>query len=258
MNNPIIFCYTATGNSYTVARSIAHQIKAKMLPITHQIPELTKPSVIGFVFPTYFMGLPGIVEEFVQKLSITGDPYLFAVTTSGPMPGDSLAQLNHIFLEKGKPLHYSAQVRSVANYIAEYDIPLHKVAPTLEEANQQTNRITQDIAARKTVSTRKKARIPSRIFHKLYTNHYPNQDRDFTVSDCCTNCGLCAKVCLAGNIEMIDKSPTFGGKCEHCMACIHWCPTKAIQWKKRTQKRNRYHHPDVSVKEIIQFKNTDI
>lgn len=53
MENPIIYCYTATGNSYAVAKEISHQIGSELLPITHQMPEIRKPSAIGFVFPTY-------------------------------------------------------------------------------------------------------------------------------------------------------------------------------------------------------------
>ncbi len=254
MENPIVYCYTATGNSYAVAKAISHQIRAELLPITHQIPETRKPSAIGFVFPTFFMGLPGIVEEFVRKISIDGNPYLFGITTSGPMPGDSLGHLNRILLEKGKSLHYSSQVRSVANYIAEYNVRLDKTASIIESSKEKTNQIAQDIVARKTVRTKGKEGIPSHIFHKLYIKNYPIQDQYFTVSDTCIGCGLCKKVCLADNIEIQEKKPMFHGKCENCMACIHWCPTKAIQWKTHTQKRNRYHHPDVSAKELAAFK----
>ncbi|WP_313182503.1 hypothetical protein [Lacrimispora sp.] len=86
METPITNCYTATGNSYTAAKAISLQIGAELLPIT-RVPHL-------------FMGLPGIVEEFVRKISIDGNPYLFGVTTSGPMPGDSPGHLNRILFGK--------------------------------------------------------------------------------------------------------------------------------------------------------------
>lgn len=254
MTTSIIFCYSATGNSYAAAKTLSQQTGAELLPITRQIPRLEQQSAVGFIFPTFFMGLPGIVEDFVRKLSIEGSPYLFGITTSGPFPGDSLAHLNRILLEKGKSLHYSAQVRSVANYIAEYDIRRDKITSTIKKTKKKINEIAQEITERKITPTKEKEGMTSYLFHKLYLKSYPIQDQYFTVSDVCIGCGLCEKVCLAGNIEMSKKGPVFGGKCENCMACIHWCPNKAIQWKKRTQKRDRYHHPDITAREFADFK----
>ena len=52
----------------------------------------------------------------------------------------------------------------------------------------------------------------------------------------CTSCGKCAKICPAGNIQMIQKNvngevrllPKFHGKCTMCMNCTMNCPTGAI------------------------------
>ncbi|MCL2433823.1 MAG: EFR1 family ferrodoxin [Clostridia bacterium] len=61
---------------------------------------------------------------------------------------------------------------------------------------------------------------------------------------------MCTGVCPARNIDMQDSKPKFRHECEHCLACIHWCPNRAINYKKATQKRRRYHHPDVNANEI--------
>ncbi|MGI5933052.1 MAG: 4Fe-4S dicluster domain-containing protein, partial [Eubacterium sp.] len=34
--------------------------------------------------------------------------------------------------------------------------------------------------------------------------------------------------------------------CTKCSACINRCPVQAIQYGKRTKKRPRYVHPDMS------------
>lgn len=253
MTNAVIYYFTATGNSFAVARTIAEKTGATLQPITHKIPESAEWTSIGFVYPTFFMGLPGIVEQFVRAIHIIGDPYLFAVTTSGPMPGSSLGHLNRMLAEKGKALHYNAAVRSVANYIAEYNVDLSKVDATIEKARRQTEEIAADIGAQKHIPTRAETFF-SKTFYKLYTSRYPTLGRNFTVSGDCTGCGRCQMVCLADNIEMKEKRPVFKGSCESCMACIHWCPTQAIQWKTRTQNRNRYHHPDVSIADLVRVQ----
>jgi MinD superfamily P-loop ATPase len=49
---------------------------------------------------------------------------------------------------------------------------------------------------------------------------------------------------------MRDGKPVFGAQCEWCMACIQWCPKAAINYKKKTRGRKRYHHPDITPDEM--------
>lgn len=55
--------------------------------------------------------------------------------------------------------------------------------------------------------------------------------------DRCISCGLCAMVCPAFAIEMIDfegkKRPLFNlGRCVYCFQCAESCPTNAIEASK--------------------------
>jgi MinD superfamily P-loop ATPase len=72
----------------------------------------------------------------------------------------------------------------------------------------------------------------------------------YDVSDNCSACGLCAKICPVRNIQMEGGKPTFGGHCEQCMACLQWCPQKAINYNGKTESRERYHHPDISMQDL--------
>lgn len=38
------------------------------------------------------------------------------------------------------------------------------------------------------------------------------------------------------------------------MACIQYCPNKALNYKNVTQKRKRYHHPEITAKELSKNK----
>lgn len=38
------------------------------------------------------------------------------------------------------------------------------------------------------------------------------------------------------------------------MACINYCPARAIQFGKHTAKRGRYHHPEVSAPDLAAQK----
>ena len=57
----------------------------------------------------------------------------------------------------------------------------------------------------------------------------------------CDRCGRCVKVCPMLNIELTDKGPKWQGKCAMCLACLHHCPTRAIQYGKQTQGKGRYY-----------------
>ena len=60
-----------------------------------------------------------------------------------------------------------------------------------------------------------------------------------------------AKVCPVENILLSDEKPSCLKHCQHCMACLQWCPQEAIQYKKMTLDKKRYHHPDIQALDII-------
>ena len=88
-----------------------------------------------------------------------------------------------------------------------------------------------------------------RSVHKL--------DKNFWVDDKCNRCGICLKVCPANNIEMIDEKPTWHHRCEQCLACIQWCPQEAIQYGRKTLKYLRYHHPEVTLQDMLHQANAN-
>ena len=63
---------------------------------------------------------------------------------------------------------------------------------------------------------------------------------DFTVSDSCVGCGLCAKLCPLNNIMITDGKPSWGSTCTHCMACLGNCPKEAIEYGERTVNKGKY------------------
>ena len=63
----------------------------------------------------------------------------------------------------------------------------------------------------------------------------------FYSTDECIGCGLCEKLCPLKNIQIKDHRPVWGKKCTHCMACIAKCPKKAIEYGKKSRRKNRYY-----------------
>jgi Fe-S-cluster-containing hydrogenase component 2 len=59
------------------------------------------------------------------------------------------------------------------------------------------------------------------------------------------------RVCPVGNIRLVDGRPKWQHRCEQCLACLQWCPEQALQFGKHTARRERYHHPQISVKDLM-------
>jgi len=91
--------------------------------------------------------------------------------------------------------------------------------------------------------------------NKKFISNVSNRDVNFSVGDDCTGCSVCKDVCPVKNIVMINNKPQYKHKCEQCLACLHFCPQKAINYMNVTQNRRRYTNPDISYKELSEKNN---
>lgn len=245
-----IYCFTSTGNSLYTAKKLAAQIGGEVRPIQNE-PVRCDDDTIGFVFPVYYWGLPRMVARFVSEMQITNESaYLFAVATSGGEPFGALGQLKTLLRKKGRPLRFGARIRSVSNYLIEYE---PKDSPELRKKVDE--RIEETAAA---VQNRETCRVQGFLpVNRIAYRFFPGEDSDggFTVSSACTGCGTCSKVCSAGNITMEAGRPEFRHKCEHCLGCLQNCPAQAIDWKDQTQGKARYRNAGISLRELAAFNS---
>jgi len=256
----IIYYFTGTGNSLAVAKKIATSLNdCELVPIASlsKTSEDIVPTVerIGIVCPVYFAGLPAMVALFVKRLYLARIPYVFAVLTYGGGGGEAaLAQLDAIIRSRsGRGLSAGYCVLMPGNYVLMYEPPTGiKQETILSTADAEIKKITEDIA-----QCNEQPLSRSLLWSFLHALVYPwfisgvhNKDRKFTVNDKCTSCGICAAICPAHNIELINKKPVWNHHCELCCGCIHLCPEKAIEAGKKTENRARYLNPDVRIQEL--------
>lgn len=55
--------------------------------------------------------------------------------------------------------------------------------------------------------------------------------KTIAVSNACTSCGYCSKICPVQNISIKDGKPNFQSRCLMCFRCIYACPAKAMSSK---------------------------
>ena len=76
-------------------------------------------------------------------------------------------------------------------------------------------------------------------------------DKSFWVDEKCNACAICRSICPCGNIALEAGKPVWLHHCEQCLACIQWCPREAIQFGKKTPRYERYHHPEVTLQDML-------
>ncbi|MDD5680738.1 MAG: EFR1 family ferrodoxin [Candidatus Omnitrophica bacterium] len=254
----MIYYFSATGNSLVVARDLAQELGgAEIVSIPKAMKSGAEVSsdIVGIVFPAYMFGLPLIITSFLKMLKVKKGAYVFAVVTFGGIPGRPFMLAKKILADRGITLASGFGVLMPGNYVPLYGaIPQEQQTSMFDGENKRVKEIADAVRAQKTGIFEEKAIVLGTLFHVLLykggSSQIPQSDKNFWVTDDCTSCGLCAKVCPVNNITMNNGRPEWQHHCEHCMACLQWCPVEAIQYKKNTVGRKRYHHPAVKSGDI--------
>ena len=257
MPNATIYYFSATGNSLVVARSIAQKLgDTALIPLARRDAQNPSPGtpVIGLVFPVYVWGVPLIVTRFIKELRVPRNSYLFAVAVNGGLAAGTLKKAKGLFAGLGMDLTAGFAVTMVDNYTPLGGaIPVKKQNVRFEKAAAKIEEICVSIRKRERTIYRGLPVVNWLLcwIHRGWVSGAPNHDRKLGADENCNKCGICEKVCPVKNIKMVEMRPAWQHHCEQCFACLHWCPAEAVQYGKSTTGRARYHHPDVTVRDII-------
>ena len=259
MDHTIIY-FTGTGNSLAVARSLAGKLTGTNIVSVSSIlahPGFTVVSdTCGIIFPVYCQDAPEIVKRAVGSIKIPASTYVYAVATHNGDPGYSHFTLDRILRKKRQHLRAGFAVLMPGNSIAPFDYTNSNEETTrrLQSAETSIDGIAADINARKSIpymgsnSLRKHLRGLRNAFRHRVIYKVP---KSFWVMDSCNRCGLCARICPEQNISITPDGLVWHSHCQMCYACIHWCPQRAVQNGKGTIDRKRYHHPEISPKDML-------
>ncbi|HWS22068.1 MAG TPA: EFR1 family ferrodoxin [Methanoregula sp.] len=255
-----IYYFTGTGNSLAAAKKIAAVLgDCDLVPIASlqsTTADITPAADrVGIVNPVYFAGLPVMVAEFARRLNLSKAKYVFSlVTFGGSGAAPALQQLDSILKKRREQgLDAGFMVKMPGNYILMYGSPTgEKQERILTAADTQIAESAAAIIRNDILPL--PSSLLSGILHSIayprFVSHVHEDDRKFSVNEKCTSCGICAAICPAGNIGMVDGKPVWKHHCELCCGCIHLCPTEAIQAGSRTAARQRYHNPSVRIEDL--------
>jgi ferredoxin len=251
--NDLIYYYTGSGNSLWAARYIASCIEGCRIVHMKSAPSHPGDDVkaIGIVFPVHMWGLPHGVVEFLKRLDVGSGRYVFACAVNAGEVAESLVQLSRILSKKGAKLSLGVSLVMPSNYIPWGGPgPEATLSALFVQAKEKLVRFSGQINKRETnppeKGTFKQKLLYSGIIYKLAYPHVTGMDKNFTVDNSCSSCGICERICPASNITLEDGKPGWHSHCEQCMACIQWCPEQSIQYGEKTRQYERYHHPEIT------------
>lgn len=264
MSNAIYY-FTGTGNSRAIAKKIARNIGTTVLMnmrFDQNEVDASSYDRVGFVFPVYYYEVPFFVENFIKRLKLKPEQYIFGVATHGGARGNSLIRLGEILKGKGCTLSSSFSIIMPGNYIVEYGaMPDLLNNFLLRRSVKVAAKISEAVKAKKTIDV-----AGPRLFEKLYLNtakgrrniaesrgRFKAMDSGFKYDSSCISCGVCERVCPVNNINMENGHPVWNNNCEQCMACIQWCNKKSINLLEKTQTRKRYVNKEVTAIDIHQL-----
>ena len=259
----MIFYFSGTGNSLYIAKDIAQYNEESLISIADLVNgekdlyeyDLKDNEIIGFVYPIYAWAPPEMVIKFINKLKINNykKNYIFTVATCGENIGNTIKTLDKCLKKKSLYLNSGFSIPMPNNYIILGNVDTKEVEKktllTAEDTLKNINNIIKE--RKKDIYQVEKGFMPAVLtsvinpmFNKMALN-----TKKFYADDRCISCGLCESICNSKNIKVQGK-PIWGKACTQCLACIHLCPTKAIQYGKGTESKGRYKNPNINVDEM--------
>jgi Pyruvate/2-oxoacid:ferredoxin oxidoreductase delta subunit/flavodoxin len=249
----------------------------------------TDADVVGIVFPVYHGSTPFIISRFARKMDNLDGKYLFAVCTYGDSPSLAIEHLDKIIQSRGGRLAAGFAVNMPYNYIIpsfvlkEFaipmvlrEIPIEKQQAMFANWPTKLESIAEFVNVRKTGELETRANFEARLVDffgirdrlgkfgwlKMIAGYRGPTEMSFLESlqlmdwafhydEKCNGCGMCARICPVSNIQMADDKPAWQHHCEQCFACLQWCPQEAIQFREHTTNGKRYHHPAVTISDML-------
>lgn len=257
----VIYYFSGTGNSLYAAKKF-HEciVHSELRSIVRSFADKhfsDDAQRIIFVFPLYYLSFPKIVMDFIGRYQVKKGSEVICVATRGfPPMGGVIRHFRSIMRKKGVGVRLGFYLDMPSNDVILFGLqPKERQLEILGTVDGQINGILKAISGRKKRLEKEPFGFMRYVRHRsAYLNKLPKAGKKFIAQESCTGCGICSKVCPMENVNIVDGKPKWGNACQLCEACINFCPQRAIQFGRRSLKRDRYVNPNVARTEIAKQK----
>lgn len=245
----MILYFSGTGNSRHIARGLSRRLGDELLELNARIKaDDTSPVQVNgrlvIVTPTYAWRIPRIVRDWMRRTELVGAERAWFVMNCGSEIGSADRYNRALCREKGLYCMGTAEIIMPENYIAMFNAPdtaeareiVARAEPAIDRAAGLIARGEAFPAAGAGFGGRLMSGPVNPIFYAVCV-----KAKAFAADDQCVGCGQCARLCPMNNITIRAGKPVWGNNCTHCMACICYCPTEAIEYGRKSVGKPRYH-----------------
>lgn len=245
----MVLYFTGTGNSRYAAKKISAFLGDELLNIGEKnksgdFSPTAAESRLVFVTPTYAWRIPRIVKNFIKKTDFKGAKKAWFVMTCGGEIGNAEKYLRSLCKEKGLDYMGVFQLVMPENYVAMFSVPDEEESKKIiESAEPEIQKAASLIKSEKAFSKPRNNlydRFMSGPVNPLFYSLCVKANA-FKAGEKCVGCKKCESLCPLNNIKVENGKPVWKNNCTHCMACICYCPTEAIECGKKSIGKRRYH-----------------
>lgn len=259
----IVYYFSGTGNSLHVAK-LLETMGAEVHSIATELHLMKQNGVgsincdadkVGFIVPLYYLGLPRLVHEFLEVVELNSNAYVYLITTMGwTLRGGAIRQMKQHLIKKNVVLALGEYIHMPMNdfTLVSVDKP-EKQAKVLSKYEQRIKKVLEWIKEEKKHTSLEPLGILADNRNEPFCENTYEEDKNYSVSTDCNGCEICSRVCPVENITIYEQKPKWEHKCQTCLACFHYCPKQAILYKGKSKEIPHYHHPDISVTELIRY-----
>ncbi len=247
----MIVYFTGTGNSRRVAQLLAARLGESLTDAFPYLKENKQLSLVSdrpwiFVAPTYGWQLPHVFRDLIAKSDLQGSREAYFVLTCGSGVGNAEAHLRKLCDRTGLRFKGLLPVVMPENYLAMFPVPeAHKAAVIVKKADRRVEKTVPLLKAGQDLPPVKAGlagKAMSGIVNTVFTRGVVTA-KPFFATTACTGCGLCVSKCPQNNVTLQAGRPVWSDECIHCMACIAYCPTQAIEYGKKSRGKPRWQCP---------------
>jgi len=234
-----LVCFSPTGTTRTVIQSIALGTGFKsleLIDITNpntrkQSLQTAKNELLIVGVPVYMGRVPSIATEWLQTIKADNTLVVCVVVYGNRTYDNALLELKDILVKSGcKPIAGAA-------YIGEHSFSTNET-PIAEGRPDTSDLNHAELFGRKITEKLRLELSNNQVSDIQLSGNYPYGgvtelwSEDFiTINQECVNCGICAKNCPVGAIDIENIKLINIETCITCCACIKNCPQNARTMK---------------------------